>query len=101
MIDVFAYPYVNNVGIYDIINKVKGSTIADKQFYLGSCEIGQPNTGRIIAPKGEITFDYKGQGMYTQPDSYKRGWGFILGAYFGGNRRAPHKVQIDIKRIRR
>ena len=63
MIDVFAYPYINNVGMYDIINIAKGSTIADKQFYLGSCEIGQPETGRIIAPKGEIVFDYKWRGL--------------------------------------
>ena len=100
LVEIAAYPYVSGESQYGAYVSEYGATEADRIYKIGEAIIGREHCARIYAPPGKQVYELEGQNKFIQEESYQRGPGFILGAYFGGNRRAPHRISITMHRIR-
>ena len=65
--------------------------------YLRSVDIGMLYYFKIYIEDGEHTIDAAGRmfSVYLKPKSI----GYLLRPYFGGNRKAPHTIVIDLKSV--
>lgn len=65
--------------------------------YLRSADFGVPYYFKICIDEGEHTIDVSGRrfSIYLKPQSI----GYLLRPYFGGNRKAPHTIFIDMKKL--
>ncbi len=107
--EIAAYPYTGGVSSYKEMVINAGSDKADEHFLLGRTILEEEFTLRIIAPPGSQHYVFEprdaepflgGNGSYAEISGKYRGPGFILGGYFGGRSRAPHKMKWDRKRIK-
>lgn len=99
-IEVFAYPYVRCENMYLKAVLSRGSDFADEQYKLGEVGIDEESVMSVFAPAGRQIYTLNDNVTYIEAGSDRRGPGFILGTYFGGTCPAPHKMQIEMERIR-
>jgi hypothetical protein len=83
-VDIFAYSYINNERIYNLI---------------GMVEIGKAHTFMITPGQSSHTLQVLGKGIYHTVPLYRQGAGYLLRPYFGGNQTAPHDIEINMREL--
>lgn len=90
LIELLAYCYVNKQRIIKDLAICEIGKVYELRLYTGdgiySLGIWDPSTTRYI-------------GYVTVPYTHKRKLQYLLLPYFGGNRRAPHGIKIQLKRL--
>lgn len=67
---------------------------------LGHAAMNKPVVVKYTYTKKAYIFEFNNEELMSVPHSGHSRFGYLLGTYFGGNRKAPHEMRIYMKKVK-